>query len=407
MLWLNGASMMALMTSGDASASPMPSSPSSVRTRTSATSWQLAVLCWTDSTLRIWQMTWSIFMGISVCAVAADAESATEAYASLPRRLRGKGLPQHLDTLRHGDVRIFFPLKLQRHVTAVIHAGQDSGDACVIQVERIPLATAVIGLGLNEHSLRRYLTEFVVRILQKIPGVHQHTEPGRVDGIDNAQQAFRRASQAPMIFQREDHAAFLRFGQATVNAVDTPLESFLLSVAGDDRLEAAIRHERIEIHRVPAAGVDANARDAELIGDLEAFLRVFDVLTYGFGFRTDKVLMRPKADQIDTAREVEPFQFVTIRAAGGIERRFLLQVHLPMENVHPFNPNGSGLLYDGFNGGLRRPKVPVGVGRDAEFDKRVPPGCRAPGRRGFSAEGKGSGAARCGSEESPAGKFHS
>ena len=62
-LWLNGASMIALMTSGEASASPMPSSPSSVRTRTSATSWQLAVFCWTDSTRRIWQMTWMIFTG--------------------------------------------------------------------------------------------------------------------------------------------------------------------------------------------------------------------------------------------------------------------------------------------------------------------------------------------------------
>src|SRR5947208_10610856 len=150
MLWLNGASIMALMTSGDASASPMPSNPSSVRTRTSATSWQLAVFCWTDSTRRIWQMTWSIFMGISVYAVAADeAESATEVSASLPRRLRSKGLPQHFDTLRHGDVRIFFPLKLQRHVTAVIHAGQDFGNTCVIQVERVPFAAAVIGLGLN------------------------------------------------------------------------------------------------------------------------------------------------------------------------------------------------------------------------------------------------------------------
>ena len=34
MLWLNGASTIALMTSGEASASPIPSNPSSVRTRT-------------------------------------------------------------------------------------------------------------------------------------------------------------------------------------------------------------------------------------------------------------------------------------------------------------------------------------------------------------------------------------
>ena len=89
MLWLNGASIMALMTSGDASASPMPSSPSSVRTRTSATSWQLAVFCWTDSTRRIWQMTWSIFMGISVCAVAAEVTRRKHYGKSPPRYLGG------------------------------------------------------------------------------------------------------------------------------------------------------------------------------------------------------------------------------------------------------------------------------------------------------------------------------
>ncbi|TWU14739.1 hypothetical protein CA54_36080 [Symmachiella macrocystis] len=47
MLWLNGASIMALTTSGEESASPMPSNPESVRIRTRTTSWQLAVL---DST---------------------------------------------------------------------------------------------------------------------------------------------------------------------------------------------------------------------------------------------------------------------------------------------------------------------------------------------------------------------
>src|SRR5262245_46837557 len=62
MLWLNGASRIALTTSGDASASPMPSSPSSVRTRTSTTSWQLAVFFATDLTRRIWQMIWEIFI---------------------------------------------------------------------------------------------------------------------------------------------------------------------------------------------------------------------------------------------------------------------------------------------------------------------------------------------------------
>ena len=62
MLWLKGASMTAWTTSGDASASPIPSNPESLRILTRATSWQLAVFSSTDSTRNTWQMTSVIFM---------------------------------------------------------------------------------------------------------------------------------------------------------------------------------------------------------------------------------------------------------------------------------------------------------------------------------------------------------
>ena len=62
MLWLKGASMTACTTSGDASASPIPSNPVSLTIRTSATSWQLAVFSVTDSTRNTWQMIFVIFM---------------------------------------------------------------------------------------------------------------------------------------------------------------------------------------------------------------------------------------------------------------------------------------------------------------------------------------------------------
>ena len=54
--------MMALTTSGEASASPIPSSPVSVRTRTSTASWLLAVFASTFLIRRIWQTTWVIFI---------------------------------------------------------------------------------------------------------------------------------------------------------------------------------------------------------------------------------------------------------------------------------------------------------------------------------------------------------
>src|SRR5579872_5743662 len=64
MLWLNGASTIALTTSGDESASPTPSRPVSVRTRTRTESWLLAVFAWIFGMRRIWQMTWVIFMAV-------------------------------------------------------------------------------------------------------------------------------------------------------------------------------------------------------------------------------------------------------------------------------------------------------------------------------------------------------
>src|SRR5436190_22067260 len=62
MLWLNGASMIAFTPSGEESASPTPSMPSSVRTRTSTESWLLAVFAWMFGMRRIWQTTSVIFM---------------------------------------------------------------------------------------------------------------------------------------------------------------------------------------------------------------------------------------------------------------------------------------------------------------------------------------------------------
>src|SRR5262245_44312073 len=66
MLWLKGASMQALTISGDESASPMPSRPLSVWTRTRTESWLLAVLASTLGMRRIWQMISVIFMDFHV-----------------------------------------------------------------------------------------------------------------------------------------------------------------------------------------------------------------------------------------------------------------------------------------------------------------------------------------------------
>src|SRR6266498_4140947 len=336
--------MTALMTSGEASASPMPSSPSSVRTRTSTTSWQLAVFCWTDSTRRIWQMTWVIFTrlwGLGVMACRGNSMCCRRLFGgALLRCLRRQDvgstllysglerLSQQLDALRHRRVRVFFAFHLERHVTGVIHSGENLRDALVIKFERVPFAATVVSFGLNENGLRRDPFKFRIRVLQEISGVHQHAEPGRLNGVHDAQQTLRRACQAPMIFQGENHAALFGFRETALDAVNTPLEAFLLSVAVQDGFDAAVRHEGVEIHRVPASGVDADARDAELISDLDAFLRVLDILTDHFRFRADEILVSGEADQINAVGKRAALQFVAVRAPVRVEGGFFLDVHL-------------------------------------------------------------------------------
>ena len=67
-------------------------------------------------------------------------------------------------------------------------------------------------------------------------------------------------------------------------------------------------------------------------------------------------------------REGETLELVAIGAAGGIERRLFLEVHLPMQNVHSLDADRRGFLDHGFNRDFRRAKMPVRVGGDAELD---------------------------------------
>src|SRR5206468_9131593 len=138
-------------------------------------------------------------------------------------------------------------------------------------------------------------------------------------------------------------AALFGFRETALNAVHTPLETFLFGVTGQDRFDAAVGHERVEINRVPASGVDADARDAELISDLNALLRVLDIFTDHFRFRTDEILVSGEADQIDAVGKRAALQFVAVSAPGRVERRLFLDVHLAMENIDPADSNLRGV----------------------------------------------------------------
>src|SRR5213075_1805794 len=158
-----------------------------------------------------------------------------------------------------------------------------------------------------------------------------------------------------------NHTAFLGFGQTPLNAVQTPLKTFFFGVAGQDRFDAAVGHEGVEIDRVPASGVDPNAGDAELIGDLNALLRVLDIFTDNFRFRADKILVSREADQVNAVGKREPLQFVARRAPSRVEGGLLIDVHLAMENIDSVDADLRGFLDHRFNRNFRWPKVPIGV----------------------------------------------
>src|SRR5206468_12077454 len=147
-----------------------------------------------------------------------------------------------------------------------------------------------------------------------------------------------------------------------LNAVDTPLGTVLVGVARDGWFNAAVGHQRVKINRVPAAGVDADGGDAKLVGDLDAFPGVLDGCADHFRLGVHEVLVRGNADQVDAVCEGETLEFVAIGAAGGIERRLFLEVHLPMENVHALDADRRGFLDHGFNRNFGRTEMPVRVG---------------------------------------------
>jgi len=81
----------------------------------------------------------------------------------------------------------------------------------------------------------------------KLPCPSNAPSQGDWHGVNEAELAFWRAAEAPVIFQRHDHAALFGFGNAFFDALDAPFETIVLRAAGDDGLDAARFHQVIEI----------------------------------------------------------------------------------------------------------------------------------------------------------------
>ena len=257
----------------------------------------------------------------------------------------------------------------------------------------------MVRLGLHIDGLRRDQGQLLVRVFEKIAGVHQPAEPRRADAVEDAQQALGGARQAPVVFQSEHHAAFLGFGEAALDAFDAPLEALFLRVAGQDRLDAAVLHQLVEVLRgAPAAGVDADARAAEFVSDLDALLGVLDVLGEFLGLRLHEALVRGDAANLEAVAEGVALELAQVGAAGGVERRLLVDVHLAVQNVHAFDAQRGGLVHDRLDRDLRGPEMPIRVSGDGQL---VAPGGLGVGGGADRGEGGGGGEAGGGEERTP------
>jgi len=132
-------------------------------------------------------------------------------------------------------------------------------------------------------------------------------------------------------------------------------------VARQQRLLAAQLHQLVErLHRAPAAGVEPDARDAHAVRQVDALLRVLNVFVAHSGIGIDKVLVNRQADQVDAVRERVPLELLQIAV--------VLRVHLPVEDVHPFDTKPRRLVDHRLDGHLRVAEMPVRIGRNAELD---------------------------------------
>jgi hypothetical protein len=85
--------------------------------------------------------------------------------------------------------------------------------------------------------------------------------------------------EAPVVFQAEYHAGLLCFRYALFDAVDDPLETIVILVAGQRLLDSAIFHQIVEAFAcAPCAGIETYERDAKLVSKLDTFDSVVDVL---------------------------------------------------------------------------------------------------------------------------------
>lgn len=177
-----------------------------------------------------------------------------------------------------------------------------------------------------------------------------------------------------MVFQREDDTFFLGVPEAFLNGLDDPPEALVLSVAGEYRLHATVFHEFVErLGGVPAAGVEADAGNAEFVGDVDAVECAGDLAGAVASVGVNKVLVDGKAYEIDAVDERVAFQ--------GLQVGRGFTSHLDVENIDALCTVLGGVVDDFLDWVFLGGEMPIGISGDAQL------------YTGFDGLGKGGGGA--------------
>jgi hypothetical protein len=170
-----------------------------------------------------------------------------------------------------------------------------------------------------------------------------------------------------MILEGQHHAAFLRLWQAALDAFDAPLEAFLFGVAREHWLDPPVLHQLIEVlRRPPPPRVDADRGTAQLVGDLDALLRVLDVLGEFVGLRLHKALVRGHAGNGQPVEEGVTLELAQVRTPRRIQWRLFGDGHLLVEDVHAGDSERGRLVHDRLDGDLLGAEMPVRVRGNGE-----------------------------------------
>ena len=216
---------------------------------------------------------------------------------------------------------------------------------------------------------RRNPTKPLVGILQKVARIHQQTEIGGIDGFGYPEHPFHGSGQTPVVLNGKGYACSGCMRQALLKTLDAPSETLLLSISRKYRFLPARLHQVIErCDGVPPSRIDANTGNPEQGGDIDALDCVFDLSASDSRIGIDKILMNGEAYQRDAVSEGMLFEVGQIGPVLCGERLLFGDIHLTVQDIHPFSTQGRSPFDDLVNSHFGISKMPIGVGGNSQSD---------------------------------------